>query len=70
MSIPLTGNLPLPQEASTAAVSCLPPDTRSVVLLQDLLLTCKPPLPVKPQMSLSLTLGSFFGLGAGQVQAL
>ena len=47
------------------------PYTHDVVSLQDLLLqTCKISLSNKPLVSLSLTLGNFFGLEAGQLKGL
>ena len=70
-SIPtVTANLLLSAGAKTATVSC--PASVAVVggCSRTLLQTCKISLSIKPLTSLSLTLGSFFGLKAGQAQGL
>ena len=51
-------------------MSCLPSAAHGRVSLQDLASDMKDPPSIKPLLPLSLTLGSFFGLEAGQVQGL
>ena len=59
---------PLPWVLKTAAMSCLPSAAHGGVSLPDPL--CKIPLSNRSLMSLSLSLGSFFSLEAGQLQGL
>lgn len=71
MSIPsIYGSLRLPQVAEIMAVSCLSSAAHSRVSLKDLASDTKVPPSLKPLTSLLLTLGSLFGLKAGQVQGL
>lgn len=71
MSIPsIYGSLLLPQVAEIMAVSCLSSAAHRRVSLKDLASDTKVPPSLKPLTSLLLTLGSLFGLKAGQVQGL
>ena len=68
VSAPISNILALPFSLETAAMSCPPSAAHGGMSLQDPL--SKIPLFNKPLMSLSLSLSSFFGLEAGQLQDL
>ena len=72
MSIPPTnGSLRLPWVVKIAVTSCLLPAIRGGgVALRPICFRCVRPLSNKPLTSLSLFLGSSFGLEAGQVQGI
>ena len=72
---PITGSLPIPPRvknaATAAAAFCLPSSVYSGMSLQDHFASDVKDLPsIKPLMSLSLTLGSFFSPEAEQAQGL
>ena len=68
VSPPISNILALPLSLETAAMSCPPSAAHGGVSLQHPL--SKIPLFNKPLMSLSLSMSSFFGLEAGQLQDL